>query len=181
MHFCIYGRVEITKKFVNEKEEAMGELYRTDIESPLGTFVLVGDETGLRHLHFPDDHARVTPEAVADPKRFAAAREQLDAYWSGDLREFDLPLAPEGTPFRQKVWDALRGVPYGTTVGYGEIARRIGKPSAARAVGGACGSNPLPVFIPCHRIVGASGALTGFGGGLPTKIKLLELEAQTGK
>jgi len=143
--------------------------------------VLVGDETGLRHLHFPDDHARVNAEAVEDPKRFTDALEQLDVYWSGEEIEFDLPLAPRGTPFREKVWDALRGVPYGTRVGYGEIARRVGKPSAARAVGGACGSNPLPILIPCHRIVGASGALTGFGGGLPIKKKLLAIESQTGK
>lgn len=143
--------------------------------------MLVGDETGLRHLYFPDDHGSVRAEAVEDPRRFAEALEQLDAYWSGKAIEFDLPLAPEGTPFREKVWDALRGVPYGATVGYGEIARRIGKPSAARAVGGACGSNPLPIFIPCHRIVGASGALTGFGGGLPIKEKLLAIERQARK
>lgn len=142
----------------------------------------MGDETGLRRLHFPDDHGSVNPEAVEDPSRFAEALEQLDVYWSGEPMEFELPLAPKGTPFREKVWEALRGVPYGTTVGYGEIARRIRQPSAARAVGGACGSNPLPVFIPCHRIVGASGALTGFGGGLPIKEKLLALEQdQTGK
>ena len=159
----------------------MGELYRTNTDSPIGTLVLVGDETGLRHLHFPDDHARVNLEAVEDPTRFTEALEQLDVYWSGEEMEFDLPLAPQGTPFREKVWDALRGVPYGTTVGYGEIAKRIGKPSAARAVGGACGSNPLPILIPCHRIVGASGALTGFGGGLPIKKKLLAIESQTGK
>lgn len=161
----------------------MSELYRTTVDSPIGTLVLVGDGTGLRHLHFPDDHDSVNPGAVEDRTRFSAALDQLDAYWRGEATDFDLPLAPQGTPFREKVWEALRGVPYGTTVGYGEIARRIGKPSAARAVGGACGSNPLPIFIPCHRIVGANGALTGFGGGLPIKEKLLALEQrrQTGK
>lgn len=161
----------------------MGELYRTNVDSPIGTLVLVGDETGLRHLHFPDDHAGVDPTAVEGRERFSDALEQLEAYFEEAATEFDLPLAPQGTPFREKVWEALRAVPYGTTVGYGEIARRIGKPSAARAVGGACGSNPLPILIPCHRIVGASGALTGFGGGLPIKEQLLALEQrrQTGK
>src|SRR5690606_32152543 len=101
---------------------------------------------------------------------------QLDAYFRGTLRTFDLPLAPQGTPFQQTVWEALRHIPYGQTVSYGELARRVGRPAAVRAVGLANGSNPIAIVIPCHRVIGANGTLTGYGGGLPTKQALLALE-----
>jgi methylated-DNA-[protein]-cysteine S-methyltransferase len=105
------------------------------------------------------------------------ARRQLEAYFAGELREFDLPLAPEGSEFQLRVWEQLRAIPYGETISYGELARRVGDPAAARAVGLANGRNPLPVIVPCHRVIGADGALTGFGGGLERKRRLLELEA----
>ena len=104
------------------------------------------------------------------------AKTQLLDYFRGARREFDLPLAPEGTPFRRQVWDALLTIPYGETITYGELARRIGSPKAVRAVGQANHHNPLPIFIPCHRVVGANGALTGYGGGLELKQYLLNLE-----
>ena len=102
---------------------------------------------------------------------------QLDAYFAGRLRRFELPLAPEGTPFQREVWSALTTIPYGETVSYGELARRVGRPAASRAVGAANGRNPIPIIIPCHRVIGADGTLTGFGGGLPIKRRLLQLEA----
>jgi methylated-DNA-[protein]-cysteine S-methyltransferase len=102
---------------------------------------------------------------------------QLDAYFAGRLRRFELPLAPEGTPFQREVWSALTTIPYGETVSYGELARQVGRPNACRAVGAANGRNPIPIIIPCHRVIGADGSLTGFGGGLPIKQRLLLLEA----
>lgn len=101
---------------------------------------------------------------------------QLNAYFAGKLESFDLPLAPEGTPFQQKVWKELCQIPYGETISYGELARRIGNASASRAVGLANGSNPIPIVIPCHRVIGSNGKLTGYGGGLDIKEKLLALE-----
>ena len=101
---------------------------------------------------------------------------QLRSYFAGEREEFDLPLAPEGTPFQQEVWRRLCEIPYGETISYGELARRIGNPQASRAVGLANGSNPIPIVIPCHRVIGSNGKLTGYGGGLPIKEKLLALE-----
>jgi methylated-DNA-[protein]-cysteine S-methyltransferase len=101
---------------------------------------------------------------------------QLQAYFAGDLETFNLSLAPEGTPFQIEVWQRLRDIPYGQTISYGELARRIGNPKASRAVGLANGSNPIPIVIPCHRVIGSNGKLTGYGGGLPIKEKLLALE-----
>lgn len=107
----------------------------------------------------------------------AAACRQLHEYFAGQRQQFTLPLAPQGTKFQQTVWQALRTIPYGQTWSYGQLARQIGKPGASRAVGAANGRNPIPIIIPCHRVIGADGSLTGFGGGLPTKIALLQLEA----
>ena len=103
-------------------------------------------------------------------------RQQLEAYFAGELQRFDLALAPDGTDFQQAVWQALTTIPYGATCSYGEIARQIGKPKASRAVGAANGQNPIPIIIPCHRVIGSTGKLTGFGGGLAAKEILLELE-----
>jgi methylated-DNA-[protein]-cysteine S-methyltransferase len=121
----------------------------------------------------------------AEPAKRALSKEapfreviaQLEAYFAGELRRFDLPLAPEGTPFQREVWSALTAIPYGETVSYGELARRLGRPAASRAVGAANGQNPIPIVIPCHRVIGADGSLTGFGGGLAIKRRLLDLEA----
>lgn len=106
----------------------------------------------------------------------ARAAAQLAAYFAGERRDFDLPLAPQGTPFQQRVWDALLAIPYGAVRSYGDVARAIGRPAASRAVGAANGRNPIAIIVPCHRVIGASGQLTGYGGGLPTKRWLLEHE-----
>jgi methylated-DNA-[protein]-cysteine S-methyltransferase len=119
------------------------------------------------------------PAVSSDPLLLDAA-DQLRAYFAGELREFDLPLAPRGTAFQREVWAAVASVPYGRTVTYSEIAGAVGNPSACRAVGAANGRNPLPVIVPCHRVIGAAGALTGYGGGLDRKRSLLDLEAAAG-
>jgi methylated-DNA-[protein]-cysteine S-methyltransferase len=147
------------------------------VTSPIGPLRLTGDGAALTAIDF---HARgrVAAGRPDDPLLREAAA-QLAAYFAGRLRVFDLPLAPQGTPFRRTVWEALLGVPWGTTASYGDIARRLGRPRAVRAVGAANGANPLPIVIPCHRIVGADGSLTGFAGGLELKARLLELEGIT--
>lgn len=149
------------------------------LDSPVGELLLVGDGRALTGLHMPP-HAG--PAAGRDGRRrdpapFAEAARQLRAYFAGELREFDLPLAPRGTAFQRAVWDALLDIPYGRTAGYAEIAARLGRPGAARAVGAANGRNPIAIAIPCHRVVGSAGALTGYGGGLGRKRFLLELES----
>ena len=156
------------------------------LDSPIGVLTLVASEEGLTHVLFegqelvdvglPDD----LPEPAVDPTLDAAA-DQLGEYFDGDRREFDLPLDLRGTDFQQDAWRALAAVPYGETRTYGEQADAIGRPGAFRAVGAANGRNPIPVILPCHRIVGADGSLTGFAGGLDTKRRLLNLEqAQQG-
>ena len=111
-----------------------------------------------------------------DDRALRSVVRELTAYFAGELREFSLPLAPVGTPFQLDVWNALRAIPYGETRSYGELAERIGRPKAVRAVGAANGANPLPIVVPCHRVIGSNGTLTGFGGGLPLKQALLALE-----
>ena len=150
-------------------------------DTPIGTLLVAGDDTGLRLISFPAEakKRRIEPSWRRDQSAFSDVRGQLLAYFAGDLTEFDLPLAPDGTTFQLIVWDALKNIPYGTTISYGELARRIGRPNASRAVGAANGSNPLPIVIPCHRVIGSDGRLTGFGGGLPTKSALLSLERGT--
>jgi methylated-DNA-[protein]-cysteine S-methyltransferase len=118
--------------------------------------------------------------AVSTDSLLLQAADQLRAYFAGELREFDLPLAPRGTPFQRRVWDAVSAIPYGGTATYAETAVAIGRPSACRAVGAANGRNPLPVIVPCHRVIGAAGELTGYGGGLERKRSLLDLEAAAG-
>jgi methylated-DNA-[protein]-cysteine S-methyltransferase len=155
-------------------------MYYTRLDSPIGGLLLAGDDTALRQLAFLDGRDVVEPEAdwEAAESPFREARRQLTEYFAGDLTAFDLPLAPEGTPFQQDVWKALLEIPYGETVSYGEIARRIGKPRAVRAVGAANGQNPIAIIVPCHRVIGSTGRLTGYGGGLPVKQTLLALEQQ---
>ena len=123
---------------------------------------------------------RLEPESdwIFTEKPFAAAQEQLTSYFAGERKAFDLPLRPNGTEFQLRVLDELQKIPYGTTASYGDIASRIGRPKAVRAVGAANGRNPLPIIIPCHRVIGASGKLIGFGGGIPTKKALLKLELE---
>lgn len=148
------------------------------LESPVGRLLLAADDGALRHIGFElgrhpvwigDDWRR-------DAGPFGAVREQLVAYFAGTLREFDLALDPHGSAFDVRVWNELRRIPYGTTISYGELAERVGNAAAARAVGAANGRNPLPIVVPCHRVVGANGSLTGFGGGLQTKQFLIEHE-----
>jgi methylated-DNA-[protein]-cysteine S-methyltransferase len=143
------------------------------MESPVGRLLLAADETGLRKLLFggkPESGWREDPAALAEPVR------QLRAYFAGELRDFDLPLAPAGTPFQLRVWRELRNIPYGQTISYGELARRIGSPNGSRAVGLANGANPISIVVPCHRVIGSNGKLTGYGGGLENKERLLALE-----
>ncbi|MBS0378163.1 MAG: methylated-DNA--[protein]-cysteine S-methyltransferase [Proteobacteria bacterium] len=150
--------------------------HRTD--SPVGPLLLAGTAKALLHIKFLAAPSATAAEAgwVEDARPFAAALTQLKEYFAGSRRAFDLPLAPEGTPFQLRVWQALRTITYGSTVSYGELARRLGMAGGARAVGLANGANPLPIIVPCHRVIGADGSLTGFGGGLPIKRALLELE-----
>lgn len=146
------------------------------LPTPIGELLLVSDGTGLIALEFDDDRRGApTPGGDGDPVIRAAAL-QLREYFAGARTTFDVPLRPAGTPFERRVWDALREIPYGETTSYGALAARIGEPGAARAVGRANGRNPLPVIVPCHRVIGADGSLTGFGGGLACKRALLDLE-----
>lgn len=149
-----------------------------EMDTPIGTLRLVADREGLREIWF--EHERHPKQAQSDWVRTEAplrmARMQLDEYFAGERQHFELPLHPVGTAFQLAVWQELRRIPYGTTISYGELARRIGKPQAVRAVGAANGRNPLPIVVPCHRVIGADGSLTGFGGGLPIKRHLLDLE-----
>lgn len=146
--------------------------------SPIGPLLLAGDSRALRFLLFSRGSKARGPEPgwVENPEPFREAVRQLDAYFAGELTAFDLPVAPAGTPFQQTVWAELRRIPYGETISYGELARRIGNPTASRAVGLANGANPVAIIIPCHRVIGSTGKLTGFGGGLDVKEKLLSLE-----
>jgi methylated-DNA-[protein]-cysteine S-methyltransferase len=151
------------------------------LESPIGALLIAGDEGAVRRIEFPRDGKRGRPE----PRWMESARgpiaeavRQLREYFAGERTRFDLPLAPEGTPFQRNVWRHLQDIPFGETISYGELARRVGNPKASRAVGAANGKNPLPIVIPCHRVIGSNGTLTGFGGGLPTKEALLAIEAK---
>jgi len=148
------------------------------MQSPIGRLLLAGDEKGLRRISFPEGKGAVGPQAdwVRDDDALRDVVRQLQAYFNGELREFDIPLQMEGTAFQRGVWRALQDIPYGETISYGELARRIGNPKGSRAVGLANGANPVPIIVPCHRVIGANGSLTGFGGGLRTKEMLLGLE-----
>jgi methylated-DNA-[protein]-cysteine S-methyltransferase len=148
-------------------------------ESPVGPLSLVSDGQALAALAFEKQSKHVRLLEEAEPGSDAvldAARRQLDAYFNGGVRRFDLPLAPRGTAFQQRVWMALREIPYGRTCSYSEIAAAVGAPKAVRAVGGANGCNPIAIIVPCHRVIGANGALTGFGGGIDRKRFLLTHE-----
>jgi methylated-DNA-[protein]-cysteine S-methyltransferase len=148
------------------------------LDSPVGSLTLVADDAGLRQINFPQNGKPAAPDSGwhEDASALRETIRQLRAYFAGEIESFDLPLAPAGTTFQQKVWSDLRKIPYGETISYGELAKRIGNPKASRAVGLANGSNPIPIIIPCHRVIGSNGKLTGYGGGLPIKEKLLALE-----
>jgi methylated-DNA-[protein]-cysteine S-methyltransferase len=166
---------------MNDKETIRFDRFDT----PIGVLTIAADESGLRHIEFPSNRHPVerahwrerdanTSSAVCAV--LAATRTQLSEYFAGERRAFDLPLTPQGTAFQCAVWRALARIPYGATWTYRDLAQTIGKPAAVRAVGAANGRNPLPIVLPCHRVIGADGALVGFGGGLPIKAALLRLE-----
>jgi methylated-DNA-[protein]-cysteine S-methyltransferase len=144
----------------------------TVYESPVGPLRLESRDGALVALHL---NAKPGPENLDDPV-LVEATEQLRAYFAGERTTFELPLDMHGNPFERRVWDELKQIPYGETVSYGEIAQRVGAPGAARAVGLANGRNPIAIIVPCHRVIGANGKLVGFGGGLPMKRALLDLE-----
>jgi methylated-DNA-[protein]-cysteine S-methyltransferase len=148
-----------------------------DLPTPVGPLRLRGDGGVLRSISF--SASRSFPATDGRPSRvpFRDAIAQLDEYFAGRRRRFELEIRPEGTPFQKEVWDLLQTIPYGETSSYGELARQLGRPDASRAVGAANGRNPIPIVIPCHRVIGSDGSLTGFGGGLPTKRRLLAFEA----
>lgn len=156
-------------------------LHQTTMQTPIGELVLVASDTGLREIRLPlGDRPPRRPTGEADTPVLAEVRLQLEQYFDGERRDFDLPLDVDGSPFQREVWDALVRIPYGATESYGQLAERVGRPGAARAVGGANGRNPLPIVVPCHRVIGASGALTGYGGpsqeGLDMKRWLIDHE-----
>ncbi len=149
------------------------------LDSPIGPLLIAGDQEAVRHIRFPRNGKAVKPEPdwiESSSGAVAQAVGQLREYFAGRRVEFDLPLAPQGTQFQLAVWRELQRIPYGQTVSYGELARRIGNPKASRAVGSANGANQIPIVIPCHRVIAAGGKLGGFGGGLPIKEALLALE-----
>lgn len=152
----------------------MKELRYSRMESPIGELLLVAGDAGLRAIGFQGSQPR--PEWERRDGSLREVARQLGAYFAGELRDFDLPLDTRGTPFQHDVWRELRRIPFGRSSTYSEIARRIGRPSAVRAVGAANGRNPLPIIVPCHRVVGSDGKLTGYAGGLPIKEFLLRLE-----
>ena len=158
-------------------------IYYDDMDSPIGQLRLVADDEGLREIRFAEPrHPRATPATwVRASAPLAFARTQLQEYFAGERVDFDLPLHPLGTPFQLSVWRELAQIPYGVTASYGELAKRIKHPTAVRAVGAANGRNPIPIVVPCHRVIGSNGSLTGFGGGLPVKKFLLELEKKSAR
>src|SRR5690348_2552613 len=157
---------------------SMSTVWYDDLPTPIGRLRLVADEQGLREVWFETGRHRREPASswVHSEQALAFARVQLEEYFAGTRQVFKLPLHPFGTPFQLAVWQELARIPYGATISYGELAQRIGQPQAMRAVGAANGRNPLPIVLPCHRVIGANGSLTGFGGGLPTKRFLLAME-----
>jgi methylated-DNA-[protein]-cysteine S-methyltransferase len=151
------------------------------LPSPVGDLLLTSEGGALSRLYMPLSAGKAAPGPRPDWRRddgpFRTIREQLSAYFAGALREFDLPIRMAGTPFQRLVWQGLMTIPFGVTISYAELARRVGHPGAARAVGAANGRNPIGIVVPCHRVIGANGTLTGYGGGLERKKWLLEHEA----
>ena len=150
----------------------------THMNSPAGRLLLAGNAEALHFLSFPSGHKAFGPKSAWQPDDapFKEVKRQLAAYFAGALQRFDLPLVLTGTDFQKQVWNTLQTIPFGETRSYGWLAREIGRPTASRAVGAANGANPIPIIIPCHRVIGTNGALTGFGGGIETKKFLLDLE-----
>lgn len=160
-------------------ESPMQTLY-TVMESPIGPLLIAGDGERLSTIGFPSGKGHVAPRENwrRDDGAFGTVQDQLRSYFAGERQVFDLDLDPQGTPFQREVWRALIEIPFGTTISYGALAARIGRPDASRAVGAANGANPIPIVVPCHRVIGANGSLTGFGGGIETKRWLLAHERE---
>jgi methylated-DNA-[protein]-cysteine S-methyltransferase len=175
----LISRIEAGRRLGYEPTTKRGSMLYSTFDSPLGELLAVSDGNAVRGLHMQEGRTAITVrrgwEQSDEP--FAALRTQLTEYFDGARTAFDVPLALAGSPFQRRVWHALQDIPYGETVSYGHVARRLGVPSAARAVGVANGQNPVCVIVPCHRVIGADGSLTGYGGGLDRKRLLLELEA----
>jgi methylated-DNA-[protein]-cysteine S-methyltransferase len=166
-------------------ENEMSQIAYTEIESPVGTLLLAGDERGLVRVNFGMECSGggkqlkfPRAEWARDDAAFGEVIRELRAYFAGELHGFETQVVLEGTEFQVKVWKELRKIPYGDTISYGELARRIGNEKAMRAVGLANGANPIPIIVPCHRVIGSNGSLTGFGGGLENKKRLLALESR---
>ena len=152
--------------------------YLDTLDTPLGTLQIEATERGLCGIWFPSRSIDQGPTSRTN-RVISLAKQELNAYFTGDLTTFSVPLDWQGTRFQESVWQALLAIPYGKTVTYGDVARAIGRPRSSRPVGGAVGKNPLPIIVPCHRVIGSDGSLTGFTGGLDIKIRLLELEGHS--
>ena len=161
------------------RNDNVNPVYYTWFDSPVGSLLLAGSSAGLKLVRFgAGNRARsVDPEWQVDNSAFVEVVEQLQSYFRGKRKKFELPMVLEGTDFQKRVWTALQKIPYGETISYKKLAETVGNPKAVRAVGAANGANPIPIIIPCHRVIGNDGSLTGFGGGLPLKKQLLELES----
>ena len=159
----------------------MTQIYYEQMPSPIGPLFLVADDEGLREVRFELDRRAHAPQDgwVHSAQKLAEVRRQLEEYFAGERLTFDLFLKPQGTDFQQSVWQALTTIPYAVTTSYGQISQQIHRPKASRAVGAANGRNPIPIIIPCHRVIGSNGTLTGFAGGLAAKQWLLGMEAAT--
>lgn len=171
-------RYRIAYYHVVSAMSSLDTIYYDRIDSPIGSLCLVADAHGLREVRFAVERrpSALPTEWIESRKQLSTARQQVTEYLTGRRRVFDLPLNFQGTPFQLAVWAQLCAIPFGTTTSYGELARRMGKPTAFHAVGAAIGRNPMPVIAPCHRVIGTNGKLTGYAGGLPIKEFLLNLE-----
>jgi methylated-DNA-[protein]-cysteine S-methyltransferase len=164
----------------SSEDFTVSDTHYTWFESPVGPLLLAGSDQGLKLVSFATGKhaAAIDPEWKENNSAFTKVIAQLRAYFAGKRKTFELPLLFEGTDFQKRVWTALCSIPYGETISYKQLAERIGNPKAVRAVGAANGANPIPIIVPCHRVIGNDGSLTGFGGGLPLKKRLLELESR---
>ena len=168
----------MAQKSVKLAERA--ETYTSVMDSPLGKLLLQSTDQAITSVHFagfrqPADGTEIKPDSSL-PDCLHACRVQLNEYFKGKRKIFDLPLSPDGTAFQRKVWNELLNIPFGSTISYLELAKRLGDPKVIRAAGSANGKNPVAIIIPCHRVIGADGSLTGYAGGLENKRKLLDLE-----
>jgi len=152
--------------------------YYATMPSPVGDLFLTASPSGMTGIYLPGERREPEPEWELDPPRFEECRRELDEYFAGERVSFSLPLAAPGTPFQQQVWETLLGIDYGSTITYTELARRVGRPHSQRAVGGANGRNPICIVVPCHRVVGVDGSLTGYSAGIDSKRWLLDFERE---